>query len=504
MQPTRNGQFAGYRLETLLGRGGMGSVYLAADPRLPRQVAIKVLNQEIATDPDLRSRFDREAMVIARLDHPNIVGIHDRGVQDGHLWIAMQYIHGTDAARLDPRTVAVDRALRIVTETAAALDFAHGRGILHRDVKPANILLSAPEPGRAERAVLTDFGIARLADANTQLTSTGAFAATLGFASPEQLSGEPIDHRSDQYSLACTLFAILTGQPPFSATNPGQVVAAHLSKPVPRLSAHRPDAPAALDAVIAKAMAKDRAHRFASCTEFATAAHAAATARRIPAAAAPVGAAPVGAAAENSPTRLADSVPRNPVPMPAPGTAVLPGPTGPGAPAAVRAASPAGPVAAVMTPGPRWQTSRRRGWKGPFSAICMAFACAVFSVAGALGLRMFPGKALGGSERVELMPETAAPYLLWTTVCAGLVVGLLAVGAVLLVSAPRIGRVLVVLGSLGFIAGVAVTQLQAHFSGNENTRIFFAPLLNPWVIGAGSLGIVLAIGALVCAVSVRP
>ncbi|MFE9575464.1 protein kinase [Nocardia sp. NPDC006044] len=272
MQLGVNESFADYLIEGVLGRGGMGTVYSAQHPRLPRRVALKLLNREVSADPELRRRFEQEANVVARLDHPGIVGIHDRGTQDGHLWIAMQYIHGTDASRLNPRDVPVDRALRIVTETGAALDHAHSRGVLHRDIKPANILLSSPDTGRAERAVLTDFGIARLLDSNTQLTASGTFNATLAYASPEQLSGERVDHRSDQYSLACTLFTLLAGHPPFAATNPGQVVAGHISKPVPRLSSVRSDAPPALDEVIARAMAKRPDERFGSCREFTTAA----------------------------------------------------------------------------------------------------------------------------------------------------------------------------------------------------------------------------------------
>ncbi|MGW4351635.1 serine/threonine-protein kinase [Nocardia sp. NPDC004582] len=279
-QPVVGQAFAEYTLDRMLGQGGMGAVYLARHPRLPQQVALKLLAEGVSSDPEIRRRFDQEANAIARLDHPNIIGIHDRGVHDGHLWIAMRYVEGGDASGLNPREVSVERAIRIVAETAAALDYAHSRGVLHRDVKPANILLSAADTGRQERAVLTDFGIARLLDANTQLTSTGAFSATLAYASPEQLSGEVVDHRSDQYSLGCTLFALLSGQPPFVATNPGQVVAGHLSRPLPRLSEIRWDVPPMLDDVLARATAKRPVDRFANCGEFAAAAYAAIMASR--------------------------------------------------------------------------------------------------------------------------------------------------------------------------------------------------------------------------------
>ncbi len=265
--------FAGYRIDRLLGRGGMGTVYLAAHPRLPRQVALKLLNRELYADDEVRGRFEREADVSAHLDHPGIVSVLDRGVENGLMWISMQYVDGTDASVFRREPMDPARAIGIITQTAEALDYAHDRGVLHRDVKPANILLAPTRAG--DRALLTDFGIARLRGDARQLTRTGAFLATLAYASPEQLSGAPVDHRSDQYSLACTLFTLLTGESPFPADNPGAVVAAHLTKPVPRASAIVADLPPGVDAVIARAMAKEAAERFDSCEEFARAAAAA-------------------------------------------------------------------------------------------------------------------------------------------------------------------------------------------------------------------------------------
>lgn len=263
--------FAGYRIEGVLGRGGMGTVYLARHPRLPRSVALKLLSREVSTDPELTRRFELEADVVARLEHPGIVGVFDRGTDDGHLWIAMQYIRGTDAATWDARAHSPATAVRLLGETAAALDYAHSRGVLHRDVKPANILIADAESLRESHSVLTDFGIARLTDANTKLTATGAFTATLAYGSPEQLSGTQVDHRSDQYSLACTLFAVLSGRPPYASTNPGQVVMGHISQPPPRLTATRPDLPTTLDPLVARAMAKQREDRFRDCGQFITA-----------------------------------------------------------------------------------------------------------------------------------------------------------------------------------------------------------------------------------------
>ncbi|WP_324191924.1 serine/threonine-protein kinase [Nocardia brasiliensis] len=276
--------FADYLVDGVLGQGGMGTVYRARHPRLPRLVALKLLHRAISEDPELRRRFEQEANVVARLEHPGIVGIYDRGTQDGHLWISMQYVAGTDAARMNPRASTPAQIVRLVAETADALDYAHSRGVLHRDIKPANILLAEPDSGRGPRAILTDFGIARQLDSDTKLTATGTFTATLAYASPEQLSGETIDHRADQYSLACTLFTLLAGQTPFPATNPGQIIAGHLAKPVPRLSEGRRDLPAALDEVIGRAMAKQRHERFATCSEFAHAAAAALHRPAVPAA----------------------------------------------------------------------------------------------------------------------------------------------------------------------------------------------------------------------------
>ncbi|UGT64154.1 serine/threonine-protein kinase [Nocardia asteroides] len=264
--------FAGYTIERLLGRGGMGSVYLARHPRLPRLTAMKLLNRELFADAEIRARFEREADLVARLDHPGIVPVYDRGVEDEQLWISMRYVDGMDAASLELGSLPPARAVRIVAETAAALDYAHGKGVLHRDVKPANIMIERVSDGAEERIFLTDFGIARLRDDTGHLTRTGTFTATLAYASPEQLSGASLDYRSDQYSLAVTLFRLLTGTVPFEASNPVAVIHGHLNDAPPLVSRVRPGLPAALDAVLLRAMAKHPGDRFASCAEFAAAA----------------------------------------------------------------------------------------------------------------------------------------------------------------------------------------------------------------------------------------
>ncbi|WP_406238024.1 protein kinase domain-containing protein [Nocardia sp. NBC_01009] len=262
--------FAGYRIERLLGQGGMGSVYLARHPRLPRSMALKLLNPELFSDNEIRARFEREADLVAQLDHPNIVTVFDRGVEDEQLWISMQYVDGIDASTIDRSKLPPTRAAQIVAETAKALDFAHGSGVLHRDVKPANILLARATGGQ-ERVFLTDFGIARLRDDAGHLTLTGTFTATLAYAAPEQLTGAPMDGRADQYALACTLHWLLTGAAPFEAPSPPAVIQGHLQVPPPRVTARRADLPAALDEVLIRALGKRPTDRYGSCTEFADA-----------------------------------------------------------------------------------------------------------------------------------------------------------------------------------------------------------------------------------------
>lgn len=265
--------FAGYVIERELGRGGMGSVYLAKHPRLPRMTALKLLNQEMFSDDEIRARFIREADLVARLDHPNIVTVYDRGDEGEQLWISMQFIDGVNASAISPGALPPMRAAQITGETAKALDYAHGLGVLHRDVKPANILLarSSSKTGAAERVYLTDFGIARLRDDTGHLTQTGTVTATLAYASPEQLTGATLDGRSDQYSLACTLFQLLTGAVPFEGTSPAAVIRGHLQQTPPAASPLRAGLPRAVDSVLSRALSKRPADRFRSCVEFATA-----------------------------------------------------------------------------------------------------------------------------------------------------------------------------------------------------------------------------------------
>ena len=273
MPLTKGEQFAGYVIERLLGTGGMGEVYLAQHPRLPRHDALKILAPTSTADTEFRARFIREAEMAAALRHPNIVGVLDRGEFDGRLWISMDYVEGTDAGRLIaqtyPRGLPEDDVVDIVTAVADALDFAHERRLLHRDVKPENILVTASD-GRWRRVLLTDFGIARRIDDVSNLTDDNVAIGTVSYMSPEQLRGQPLDGRADQYALAATAFHLLTGAPPFDDSNRAVVIGHHLGTPPPHISARRPEL-AHLDTVLVKALAKDPDQRYPSCLDFAEA-----------------------------------------------------------------------------------------------------------------------------------------------------------------------------------------------------------------------------------------
>ena len=265
--------FAGYRIVRPLGSGGMGEVYLAQHPRLPRRDALKVLRADVSADPGYRARFEREADLASTLWHPHIVGVHDRGEIDGQLWITMDYVDGTDAGHLMQRRypygMPLPEVLEIVSGIADALDYAHAQGLLHRDVKPSNILLTESRDG-ARRILLADFGIARATDDTSGLTATNMTLGSVGYAAPEQLRGAPLNGRADQYALACTAFHLISGASPFVNSNPAVVIGDHLSTPPPKLATPRPDL-AALDTVLHKAMAKEPSQRFASCRAFAAA-----------------------------------------------------------------------------------------------------------------------------------------------------------------------------------------------------------------------------------------
>lgn len=265
---------SGYTISRMLGAGGMGEVYLAKHPRLPRYDALKVLSASVSTDSEYRERFNREADIAASLWHPHIVQVHDRGEFEGRLWISMDHVEGTDAARLlaerYPDGMPPALVARLVTAVGEALDYAHQRGLLHRDVKPANILIADPETEN-ERIMLADFGIARRVGEVSALTGTNMTVGTVAYSAPEQLTAdEAIDGRADQYALAATAFQLLTGKAPFQHSNPAIVISQHLTAQPPSIAVHRPEL-SGLGAAFQKALAKSPADRYDRCVDFARA-----------------------------------------------------------------------------------------------------------------------------------------------------------------------------------------------------------------------------------------
>lgn len=350
--------FAGYTIVRRLGAGGMGQVYLAQHPRLPRRDALKILPGDLTDNLEFRQRFNREADLAASLYHEHIVGIHDRGEYEAQLWISMDYVEGTDAAQLlrrdYPAGMPKADVVQIISAVADALDYAHSRGLLHRDVKPANILLGAAGPRR--RILLGDFGIASVLGEISGLTATNMLVGTTAYCAPEQLRGADVDPRADQYALGCTAFNLLAGSAPFAHSNPAVVIGHHLEAPPPRLGDRHP-ALAELDAVIARAMAKNPDERFPTCGEFATA--------------------------------LAGQ----PATAPAPVT---------GRADAVAAAT------QVITRPPEPPPKTRRGRPGPVTVVAALVAVALVGVAALVGINLLDGKSRPPAAGTP-WPSAAAP-----------------------------------------------------------------------------------------------
>ncbi|MGY1644211.1 protein kinase [Geodermatophilus sp. SYSU D00703] len=272
-------QFGAYRIEALLGRGGMGEVYRAYDTEHDRVVALKVLSEHLAADAGYRERFRREAHLAARLNEPHIVPIHRYGEIDGRLFLDMRLVPGRDVAAVlaEEGPMAPARAVSVISQTARALDSAHADGLVHRDVKPSNILLTGQ--GDDEFVYLVDFGIARSTSDSTgpSLTQTGAALGSFDYMAPERFLERPIDRRVDVYALACVLFECLTGRRPFTGDGLATLMFAHLNNEAPVPSELRPGLPPGLDAVVRRGLAKDPDQRYATCGELAAAARAALT-----------------------------------------------------------------------------------------------------------------------------------------------------------------------------------------------------------------------------------
>jgi serine/threonine-protein kinase len=268
-------EFAGCRIEAVAGRGGMGIVYRATQLSLGRPVALKLITPDRAGDPGFRERFERESRIAAAIDHPNVIPVYAAGEEGGHLYLVMRYVQGTDLQHLlaRERTVPPARAASIALQIGAALDAAHAVGLVHRDVKPANVLLSR------EHAYLADFGLSQVVGSDTRLTSTGQWIGTVDFMAPEQFEGGEADARADVYALGCVLYDALTGSVPYPRGTVPATMIAHLQEEPPRPSEH--GAPDGFDRVIARALAKDPAERYPSAGDLGRAAQAAAEGRPV-------------------------------------------------------------------------------------------------------------------------------------------------------------------------------------------------------------------------------
>ena len=325
--------FAGYKVKSQLGAGGMAVVYLAWDPVLERHVALKIMNEKLAGDTHFQQRFIRESKLAAALTHPNVVPVYAAGEADGLLYLAMQYVEGTDLKALlrTERRLDFERTLSIMGQVGRALDAAHQRGLIHRDVKPANILIvPRSDPKHADEAYLSDFGLTKRRGSETGLTVTGQFMGTLDYVSPEQIQGGEIDGRVDVYSLGCLLYECLIGVPPFERDSEAAMIYAHLKDPPPLCSQARSDLPSGIDAVVVKAMAKNKNRRYPSAGALVDAARACLVA---PAATDTLGAQ----------TRV-----RRPKPSPAVAPLLTPGPAGP--PPGAPPGSPPGPPSGAGAP----------------------------------------------------------------------------------------------------------------------------------------------------------
>ena len=390
----------GYLLEEQIGRGGMASVFKARDERLGRAVALKILAPSLAADEAFRQRFIRESRAAAAVDDPHIIPLFEAGQAGDVLFIAMRHVPGGDVRSLLFREgpLPAERAAAIISPVASALDAAHAAGLVHRDVKPANMLLDV-RPGRPDHVYLSDFGLSKAASGAASLTGTGLFLGTADYAAPEQIDGSPVDGRADQYALACTAFEMLTGQPPFPRDQAMAALAAHLAQQPPPLSARRAGLPAALDRVFAKALAKSPQDRYGSCGEFSEALREAAGISRYDAA----------PPARHPATEVAWTAGRAGQHAALPGTGesgptiYAPAQSGPGSPT-----SPSGPAHVPAGPAPTPPRGPRR--PAALAAGAAALAAAVAAIALVAATQTGQGAATSGKS-----PRTAATSASWST-----------------------------------------------------------------------------------------
>jgi serine/threonine-protein kinase len=388
--------FAGYLLRAVVGRGGMSVVYQAENPRLSSVVALKVLAPELATNDVFRARFLEESRIAASLNHPNVIPIYDIGSHDGLLYIAMRYVTGTDLRALLKKQegpIPPADAVFLVGQAARALDAAHRKGLVHRDVKPGNLLIEQGVDGDPDHVYLSDFGITKYALSRSGLTKTGEFLGTLDYVSPEQIQESFVDGKADQYSLGCVLYECLTGRVPFPKERDVAIIWAHVEEMPQMPGVLQPELPAAIDDVFRRVMAKKPANRYASCREFVEEARAS------------LGSAAAAPGSIAAPPGRSDTVsairPRHGPSLP---SDVIGQQGAAGPPVAV-----GGPGRGERTPGPpEPRTRRRRRW--PWVAALVALALIAAGAGGFLATRGSPGSkghgmAMPPSNAAHVMPS---------------------------------------------------------------------------------------------------
>lgn len=399
--PRIGDQFGSYRLEEMIGHGGMSIVYRARHLVLERLVALKLLSPDLSEDPSFQERFIRESRLAAALDHPNVIPIYEAGEENNVFYIAMRYVPGSNLKAFLQRNGPLDRAntISIIGQIASALNAAHELGLVHRDVKPANVLMveGAAADG-AHHLYLSDFGIAK--QQSSHITRTGMFLGTADYASPEQIEGKALDARSDVYSLGCVLYECLTGNPAYEKDSEVALIYAHLLEPPPSACAARPDLSPVIDAVLAKAMAKKPEDRYGTAREMAAAVREALTAPGRAETTAPAPPDPAVPETVIAPAAIAESAP------PAPATPPLAAPPDGDAQATPAPAGAPAATAAPAAPGPPVSTQTRRLGRRSLAAVALlALVVAGAVVAAVLLIGGGNGSAKGGAAtgRVSLL-----------------------------------------------------------------------------------------------------
>jgi serine/threonine protein kinase len=378
-------QIAGYRIESMIARGGMAVVYRATELQLARTVALKLLSPDLTENEQFEQRFIRESQLAAACDHPNIIPIYAAGEADGVLYIAMRYVEGQDLSAVLKRESVIEpeRAMALLRQVAAALDAAHERGLVHRDVKPGNILVaSGAGPEDADHVYLTDFGVTKKSNSMSGLTQTGSFVGTIDYISPEQISGRGVSARTDVYALGCVVYQALTGSVPFPREEDAAVLWAHLSDRVTKASSRRPQLNPQVDDVIERALAKNPEVRFPSCRAFIGALEAALT---------------------NQPTVVIAPTP-SPAPTAPPPRVSAPGRRAKSAPPP-RSAPPPPRSTAPPTPGSAPSKPRRRARRWLIGAAAVLVAV----VAGVLVVTLGTGNGSGVSAYSDSEKSTKLP-----------------------------------------------------------------------------------------------